>query len=945
MHLSWNEIRARAARFANEWKHARYEKGETQTFYNEFFQIFGVSRRRVATYEEPVKLLGDRRGFIDLFWKGVLLVEQKSAGRNLERAKQQALDYFPGLKEHELPRYILVSDFQNFELYDLDEDSKPIKFKLIDLPKKIETFTFILGVQKRTFRDQDPVNIEASERMGRLHDALKDSGYVGHDLERFLVRLLFCLFADDTGIFEPRDIFNDLIAERTQEDGSDVGQWLIQLFEVLNTPTERRQRNLDEALQQFPWVNGELFSERLPIPAFDAGMRLLLLDVCEFAWDAISPAIFGSLFQSVMHADERRQAGAHYTTEKNILKVIKPLFLDDLQEEFERLCQRRDAGRTAALKRFHEKLEGLKFFDPACGCGNFLIISYRELRSLEINLLKEIFAEQLKAGARNLDVTNLSHINVDQFFGIEIGEFPARIAEVALWMMDHIMNNRLSLEFGDSYARIPLKTSPHIHNQDALEINWETVLPASQCSYVFGNPPFGGSKYQSDKQRAQVRSIASLGGSGGTLDYVTAWFITAGHYIQGSIARIGFVATNSITQGEQVAQLWPILFERCGLEISFAHRTFAWGSDARGMAHVHVVIVGLTRRADEPPIKRLFTYDDVHGDPVESLHATLTPYLFDGANLTDRHLVVSEENNPLCDVPPMIIGSKPIDDGQYIFNTDERTDFLHQEPGARQYMRPFVGATEFLYDEKRWILALDEADPAELREMPLVKARIAAVRKFRLKSTSPGTRTLAATPTRFHVTVIPDGPFLVIPEVSSERREYVPIGWLKPPIIPSNLVRVVVGASLWHFGILTSRMHMSWLRHIGGRLESRYRYSIGVVYNPFPWPEADEKQRARIANLAQSVLNARAEFKAASLADLYDVDTMSPSLSHAHHELDLAVDKLYRKTAFASDRERVEHLFGLYEHLIMPPLAPVVPEGSGPAPKRRISRSRLRRVD
>ena len=292
MHLSWNEIRARAARFAEEWKNARYEKGETQTFYNEFFQVFGVSRRRVASYEEPVKLLGDRRGFIDLFWKGVLLVEQKSAGRNLERAK--ALEYFPGLKEHELPRYILVSDFQNFELYDLDEDSKPVKFKLIDLPKKIEAFTFILGVQKRTFRDQDPVNIEASERMGRLHDALKESGYVGHDLERVLVRLLFCLFADDTGIFEPRDIFYDLITERTQEDGSDVGQWLIQLFEVLNTPIDRRQRNLDEALQQFPYVNGELFSERLPIPAFNAGMRLLLLDVCEFAWDAISPAIFGS---------------------------------------------------------------------------------------------------------------------------------------------------------------------------------------------------------------------------------------------------------------------------------------------------------------------------------------------------------------------------------------------------------------------------------------------------------------------------------------------------------------------------------------------------------------------------------------------------------------------------------------------------------------------------
>jgi hypothetical protein len=345
--------------------------------------------------------------------------------------------------------------------------------------------------------------------MGKLHDALKASGYVGHDLERFLVRLLFCLFADDTGIFEPRDIFNDLIRERTQEDGSDVGPWLTQLFEVLNTPIDRRQLALDEDLQRFPYVNGDLFSERLPVPAFDGLMRILLLDACDFSWDAISPAIFGSLFQSVMNKDERRHAGAHYTTERNILKVIKPLFLDDLCAEFNRLRQRRDSGRREALIRFHDKLAGLRFFDPACGCGNFLIISYRELRLLEIDLLKEIFAGALRSGQRTIDVATLSRINVDQFYGIEIGEFPVRIAEVALWMMDHIMNNRLSLEFGESYARIPLQTAPHICNEDALEISWESVLPPAQCSYVFGNPPFGGSKYQSEKQRRQVRRCQS----------------------------------------------------------------------------------------------------------------------------------------------------------------------------------------------------------------------------------------------------------------------------------------------------------------------------------------------------------------------------------------------------------------------------------------------------
>ncbi len=939
MHLSWNEIRARAARFAQEWKDAHYEKGETQTFYNEFFEVFGVSRRRVATYEEPVRMLGTRRGFIDLFWKGVLLVEQKSEGGNLTHAKQQALDYFPGLKEHELPRYVLVSDFQSFELYDLDEQTKPVKFKLAALPQNIESFAFILGVQKRTFRDQDPANIEASELMGRLHDALKDSWYTGHDLERLLVRLLFCLFADDTGIFEPRDIFYELILNRTREDGSDVGPWLIQLFDVLNTPVERRQRRLDDDLQQFPYVNGDLFAERLAVPAFDGQMRNLLLEVCDFSWDAISPAIFGSLFQSVMKADERRQEGAHYTTEKNILKLIKPLFLDELQEEFERLCERRDSGRRQALIRFHDKLASMKFFDPACGCGNFLIISYRELRTLEIDLLKQIFAEELRTGQRNIDVTNLSRINVDQFYGIEIGEFPARIAEVAMWMMDHIMNNRLSLEFGNSYARIPLQTSPHIHNRDALEFDWHDVLPPAECSYVFGNPPFGGSKYQTEFQRSQVRRVASLGGSGGTLDYVTAWFITAGHYIQGTHARIGFVATNSITQGEQVAQLWPILFERFGLEIAFAHRTFAWGSDARGMAHVHVVIIGLTRRADESTAKRLFTYADVHGDPVESLHPVLTPYLFDGSNLQDRHLVVRERTEPLCNVPDLVIGSKPIDDRNYIFNEEQRAVLLRDEPGARKFLHPFIGATEFLYNKSRWILSLNGADPAELRDLSEIRARIAAVRRFRLASKSAGTRALAATPSRFHVTVIPDRPFLVIPKVSSERREYVPIAWLRPPVIPSDLVFVMMNAALWHFGIVTSRMHMAWLRFIGGRLKSDYRYSVGVVYNTFSWPDANDRTRARVENLAQGVLNARAAFPNASLADLYDVDTMAPPLLQAHHALDRAVDRLYRGQAFTSDRERVEHLFGMYEKLVIPPLAPIVP---APEPPRRRIRHRSR---
>lgn len=931
MRLSWNEIRARAARFAEEWKDARYERGESQTFYNEFFDVFGVTRRRVASFEEPVRRLGDKRGFIDLFWKGVLMVEQKSAGQNLQRAKEQALDYFPGLREDELPRFILVSDFQWFELYDLD-DGTNIRFALSELPRRIEAFAFILGVQKRTFRDQDPVNIRASELMGELHDALKSSGFDGHPLERFLVRLLFCLFADDTGIFD-RDIFADLVMERTSRDGSDVGQWLTHLFQVLNTPLERRQKALDEDLARFPYVNGELFAEQLSTPAFNATMRMLLIQACEFNWDAISPAIFGSLFQSVMSAGARRAQGAHYTTEKNILKVIQPLFLDDLRSEFERLKGRRDSGRRAEMLRFQKRLGALRFLDPACGCGNFLIIAYRELRALEIDVLKEIRTDsQLE-----LDVAKLSVIDVDQFFGIEIGEFPARIAEVALWMMDHIMNNRLSLEFGESYARIPLRATPHICHQDALEMDWNEILPAHDCDYVLGNPPFGGAKYQSQEQRAQVRRVAHLGGSGGTLDFVAAWYIKAGHYVRGSKARIGFVATNSITQGEQVAQLWPILFDRCHLEITFAHRTFAWGSDARGVAHVHVVIIGLSNRDQAPAAKRLFTYNDINGDPTESSHLALTPYLFDASGLTNRHLVVEEASNQLCGMPKLVIGSKPIDGGNFILDEHEMADLLDREPRAAAYLHPFVGSEEFINGGDRWILALGDADPRELRTMPEVMKRIADVKRFRLQSRSEPTRQLAATPTRFHVTVIPTRSFLAIPEVSSERREYVPIGWIQPPTIPSNLVRVMLDAELWHFGVLTSRMHMAWLRYIGGRLESRYRYSIGIVYNTFPWPTMSEVQKQAIGNFAQGVLDARNSFPGATLADLYDPDLMKPTLRRAHDRLDRAVERLYRNEPFTDDRDRVEHLFRLYERLITP-----LVQLPAPPPMRPSSRARRR---
>ena len=844
----------------------------------------------------------------------MLLVEQKSAGRNLGKAYEQAGEYFDALPERERPRFILVSDFQTFELHDLDE-RETVAFPLADLPAHVESFGFILGVQRRTFRDQDPANIEAAELVGRLHDALADAGHRGHDLERSLVRMVFCMFADDTGVFEPRDIFLDFIETRTSEDGADLGPWLAQLFEVLDTPEDERAATLDEDMARFPYVNGDLFEGHLRTFSFDTAMRGALLDACRFDWSNISPAIFGALFQSVMDPVERRVQGAHYTTEKNILKVIEPLFMDDLRAEFERVRKRR--GRLAALRQFQAKLGSIIFFDPACGCGNFLIIAYREMRLLEIEVIREVRAATAATGQAVLDAAWQSVVDVDQFYGIELGEFPARIAETALWMMDHIMNNRLSLEFGQTFVRIPLEKSPHIVHGDALETDWSGLLPPGDCSFVLGNPPFVGAKYQSGDQRAQVRGIAALGKSGGTLDYVAAWFIKAGEYVKGGEARIGFVATNSITQGEQVAQLWLVLLERCNLEIAFAHRTFAWGSDARGKAHVHVVILGLNRREAARPEKRLFSYPDINGEPEESRHAALSPYLFDAGGLSDPHLVVREESAPINGMGRLISGSQPIDDGEYIFNTEERAELLEIEPEAARFLRPYVGAREYLQGGERWILALQEASPTTLKILPRVRERMAAVRRFRAKSKRRSTLAISDYPTRYNVEVIPSAPFLVFPKVSSERREYVPIGWLEPPTIPSDLVFVLQNAALADFALLTSTMHMAWLRHIGGRLKSDYRYSIGIVYNTFPMPPKDT-ELSRLEPLAQAVLDARATHSGATLANLYDPDLMPPNLRRAHQVLDRAVDRLYRRSGFATERERVELLFTTYEKIRAP---------------------------
>ncbi len=928
MPLSWNEIRHRAIAFSKDWKGETREAAERQTFWNEFFNVFGVRRRTVATFEEPVKKLSGDWGFIDLFWPGRLLAEHKSAGEDLGKAHTQGMAYIRGLKDtgrdREIPRWLIVSDFARIALHDLEPEQDPeapllnrlppsIEFPLADFYKCVRHFAFIAGYTHHKLNPEDPANLEATQLMCNVHDALEAGGYTGHELKRFLVRILFCLFAVDNGIF-PQKSFELFLRDRTAEDGSDLGVRLEQLFHILNTDTPQRLRNLDEELSQFPYVNGDLFAERLEFAEFNADMRNGLLACCGFRWETISPAVFGSLFQAVMDSKERRQIGAHYTAEKNILKLIRSLFLDDLRAEFESIKADRSTRRTARLQEFHDKLAKLRFFDPACGCGNFLVLTYRELRKLELEVLLELHTIVDKDGHAQLqremsldDVNRLSKLNVHQFYGIEIEEFPARIAEVALWLTDHQANVALSQAFGQFYQRLPLRASPHIVVANALRTDWRTVLPPEECSFVLGNPPFVGKHLMNGEQGADMELVWGETAGSGFLDYVTGWYQKAADYIQSTKIVVGFVSTNSISQGEQVGILWGALFQRYGIKIHFAHRTFVWESEARGKAHVHVVIIGFA--AYDHPGKRIYDHD-TESDNVTVINASnISPYLIEGSDV-----VLPIRRQPVCDVPDIINGNKPADGGHLIIEAEDRKEFVRLNPSAEQYVRRFLSAEQYLSGEERWVLWLVDAPPNIVRENPGVKQRLEAVRDFRLKSQKESTRRRAERPALFDQIRQPTTPYLLIPRHSSETRRYVPFGYFGPEVIIGDSCTAIPNATPYHFGVLSSEMHMAWMRQVCGRLESRYRYSNKLVYNNYPWPAAVEAA-------AQAVLNVRAKYPTSTLADLYDPLMMPAPLLKAHQELDRAVDRCYRPEPFPSDRHRVEYLFALYEKITTPLVA------------------------
>ena len=896
--------------FSKTWADACNEDSQAKPFWIDFFEIFGITNKRVATFELHVKKLGGAQGFVDLFWPGVLLVEHKSRGKSLDSAVDQAIGYLHNLAERDLPQLVVVCDFARFRVRRL-ATGETVEFELQHLHKHVKLFGLLAGYKVQDIQAEDPVNIKAALTLGRLHDALKVSGYSGHALEVLLVRLLFCLFADDTGIFQPAQSFRDFVEERTEPDGSDLGPRLGQLFQVLNTHEGQRSKNIDEQLGQFAYINGRLFEEILPMTDFSTAMREALLDACGLDWSAISPAIFGSLFQSIMDDKARRNLGAHYTSEANILKLIKPLFLDELHAEFERV-----KGHRNKLFEFHKKLRQLTFFDPACGCGNFLVISYRKLRELELKVLRADHELSAHKGQLTVDVHALIGVNVDQFYGIEIEECPAQIAQVALWLVDHQMNLRVSVEFGLYFARIPLKSTPGIRHANALRLDWNEVLHAERCSYVLGTPPFIGHQWRTPAQVKDMEYVWGDQGKFGRLDFVTCWHKKTVNYMKGlATCSAAFVSTNSICQGEQVGVLWSWMLSQ-GAEIHFAHKTFAWSNEAKGNAAVHCVIIGFKLKPSTEKI--LFEYEDLNGLPHVSKASNINPYLVDAPNV----ILPSRANTP-PGLPQLIKGSQPTDGGHLVLTDDEKQELIASEPDAEKWIRPYVGGVELINAIPRWCLWLKNITPTELRAMPKVIARVKRVTDARAASPTKSVRDLAAQPTLFTQDRQPTSNYLAVPEVSSANRRFIPIAFLISQTIASNKLQIISGGTQYHFGILSSTMHNAWMRTVSGRMKSDYSYSP-AVYNNYPWPgfagePLSDKHRNAIEQAAQCVLDARAQFADASLADLYDPLTMPPALLKAHQKLDAAVDAAYQpsggKKTYASDAERVAFLFDLYQRI------------------------------
>jgi type I restriction-modification system DNA methylase subunit len=909
--ITINEVRRRLQLFAKEHSSDRDEKQYAQQFMRDFYACFGLSKSSASMFEKKVLKFGNKRGFIDSFIPGVLLVEQKTTGEDLYRAFEQAKDYALAItNEFEKPHYILVCDFQTFHLYNLhDLKKEPHVCTLAEISKRADWFMFLVDKRVIAYSEELPVNRKAVEQIAKLHDALLKANYTGKDLESFLTRLLFCLFADDTGIFGTDGQFKKLVA-KTKEDGSDLGMAIAMLFQVLNTAHDKRQTNLDEALNAFEYVNGGLFNDQIAIPSFDFDLRTILVKCSELDWSGISPAIFGAMFQSVLEAgatdtahrrETRRELGAHYTSERNILKVIQPLFLDDLHKEFEQ------ASNKPKLQALYDKLHTLKFFDPACGCGNFLVIAYRELRRIENDVIAKLYFKGEQGGL--LDIKGHCKVSIEQFYGIEIDDAAVHIARVAMYITDHQLNLESGSRFGETRATVPLISTPHIQQGNALRTDWNNVIMADECDFIFGNPPFIGKQFQTELQKEDLELIGREVKNYKLLDYVAGWYLKAVEYIKNTSISVAFVSTNSITQGEQVAVLWSYLIHK-GTNINFAHRTFKWSNEGMGVAAVHCVIVGFSLVNKDK--KSLFQYDKVdENTPILSIVNQINPYLINAPTV-----IIDNRRTQITSFPEINYGSFALDDGNYTLTEEEVSQLVRSNPIQKLAIREFIGAREFLHNEKRYAIWLKDLKPNQIANMPDILLRIKKVKEWRLASKRANTVALGSTPSIFAEIRQPDVNYLALPTISSEKREYLPIAMLSNDVIASNQLYVIPSSDLTLLSILSSSFHNAWIRTVGGRLKSDYRYSSSVIYNNFVFPiNLTDENIELLTNSANQILKARNHFISSSLAQLYDPLTMPVELVKAHEANNKAVDRAYGYNGADDDASRVSFLFKRYEEL------------------------------
>lgn len=918
--------RLAAKQFIEQWKGKGYEKGQSQAFWLSLLRdVFGVEHPETfISFEDQVHL--DHTSFIDGYIEQTkVMIEQKSLGKNLNAAIkqsdgtllnpfQQAKRYITELPLSKHPRFVVTCNFEEFYVYDMERPhGEPEIIKLVDLEKEYYRLSFLVEQENIHLRKEMEVSIKAGEIVGLIYDALlkqyidKECEETLKSLNKLCVRLVFCLYAEDAGIFGKQDMFLDYMQ---QFEAKHFRKALIDLFRVLDTKIEDRDPYLEEDLAKFPYVNGGLFADDdIEIPMFTDEIRELILTRASsnFDWSEISPTIFGAVFESTLNPETRRKGGMHYTSIENIHKVIDPLFMDELKQKFEEIKSLKQGKvKSQKLKDFQEKISALTFLDPACGSGNFLTETYISLRKLENDILYELHKGQIKFGA----ITNPIKVSIGQFYGIEINDFAVTVAKTALWIAESQMMKQTEDIVHMDLDFLPLKTYTNIVEANALRIDWEDVVPKEKLNYIMGNPPFVGARLMTLEQKTDLFNIfGKTWKNAGNLDYVACWYKKATDLMVGTKIQTALVSTNSITQGEQVPILWKNLFAQ-GIIINFAHRTFRWDSESNSKAHVHCVIVGFSFVNKE---KFLFTNDK------KQIVKNINAYLIEAENI-----FIESCKTPICSVPKIGIGNKPIDGGNYLFTKEEMQEFVKKEPNSKKYFKAWYGAEEFISQTPRYCLWLGNCPPNELRQMPECLKRVENVRKLRLESKSEGTRKIADRPTRFHVENMPDSNYIVIPSTSSEKRKYIPLGFLSPNTLSSNATHIIPNAKIYDFGVLTSNVHMAWTRTVCGRLEMRYRYSKDIVYNNFPWCNPTEAQKTKIEKTAQAILDARALYPECSLADLYDELTMPAELRKAHQENDKAVMEAYgffekdlttHKRRWLTESETVARLMEMYKDL------------------------------